>query len=1470
MESSFDFLAGYDKVKSFYDAARHNEKLYTLGLFSEELTNQRRLAEQIVKAILTHENYVIERTNTFAQNLTSLKRLSVDKRIVDILYAIKGQGNVTAHTLEDMSQEDGKESLLNMYKILLWYARNYAQIPVTVKPYIIPQGKESIYQTAERKLIYIQTADNSSGNWPAYKGLEKIGDASITSFELDGRPNSEDLRKIADDRINQYMRTAGVPHLLQWAELAFRKSDNTWFRDHDVHAVLRRSHIKKTEITEGNEWFETDVETARRAITAVKEGRSSLDLKGHVKPVTITLRPEQKEAVAKTKKVFAKSNRMLWNAKMRFGKTLSALQLVKECKFNHVLIMTHRPVVSDSWYDDFKKLGMPDAGYLYGSKGEGEPLEKLAYLQKPFVYFASIQDLRGSKVFGGIVADKNEIMTKIPWDLVIIDEAHEGTQTELAQKVIAGVVKENTRLLELSGTPFNLLDSYEENQVYTWDYVMEQQAKAQWDIDHPDAPNPYIGLPKVNMFTFEIQYQFKDKSFIDIYDKSFNFREFFRVNEEGRFVYEEKVKQFLDNITTPSSTTHYPFSTKEFRNELRHTLWLMPSVKAAKAMKTLMENHPVFGMEYTIINVVDDGDSDIAATESDLTRVREAITDKPWQTKTITLTVRKLTTGVNVKEWTGVIFLSNTNSSMQYLQAAFRAQTPYSDAVQGMKTNCYIFDFAPDRALTVMADSSRLHTGVGKRVTTKQKEEMGRLLNFLPIIGESGNGMKEFKVDEMLTQLKRAYAEKAVRTGFDDDSLYSDELLMLDNVDLKDFNHLKALVGTTAAEKKPAKIDINKQGLSEEEYEQAEKAKKKKKKERTPEEQAAIDRENALKKQKKAMISILRSISIRIPLMIYGANIAFEDDVSMDTFVQIVDDQSWAEFMPKGVTKELFLRFKKYYDAEVFIEAGHIIRRKVKELDKEDPLERTKELAEIFGTFRNPDKETVLTPWRVVNLHLGKVFGGYSFYDQNFMYTTTDGQDATHDIKTPLTDIVFHEDTHILEINSKTGLYPLYVTTTLYNRQFQKMNADQAGKFTLADEQQIWANILKKNIFVIAKTPMAQMITKRTLAGYHDYDMNVAYVDHLLETLRTSISDGVKLVKGAFGKNMKFDAVVGNPPYQDTTKGDNDTFAPPIYNYFMDLSYKLSDRVTLITPARFLFKAGKTPKDWNDKMLADKCFKVIFFEQDSAKVFPRTDIKGGVVITYRDAKQKKKSIAETYFPAGIYIPFDDMISIMHKVVDNQEFTSFSKIVSPRTAYRFTEKLHKEWPNAIKKLSKGHAYDVSSNIFERLPEIFSDELPIDDQKYIEILGRTNNQRVYKFIREDYISNNFNLNKYKIFIPKATGNGTFGETISSPTIGKPFVGSTETFISVGLFNTNKEAESALKYIKTKFVRAMLSILKVTQDNTLSKWELIPMQDFTPQSDINWTKPVPDIDQQLYRKYGLTQDEIDFIESHVQPME
>ena len=360
-------------------------------------------------------------------------------------------------------------------------------------------------------------------------------------------------------------------------------------------------------------------------------------------------------------------------------------------------------------------------------------------------------------------------------------------------------------------------------------------------------------------------------------------------------------------------------------------------------------------------------------------------------------------------------------------------------------------------------------------------------------------------------------------------------------------------------------------------------------------------------------------------------------------------------------------------------------------------------------------------------------------------------------------------------------------------------------------------------------------------------------------------ADISKLFKGLKkrGKGMKFDFVIGNPQYQDNTLGDNATYAPPIYHMFMEASYTVADRVELIHPARFLFNAGSTPKDWNKKMLNDEHFKVLFYEQDSSKVFSNTDIKGGVVVSYRDNTQDYGAI-ETF------TPFLELNSILKKILKATDFKSMSEIVITRTAYRLTDKMHADHPEAMSQLSKGHAYDMSTNIFDRLPQIFYDEKPNDGQEYIQILGREKNSRVYKYIRKDYVNNVKNLYNFKVFMPKAMGSGAFGEVFSNLLIGSPAKGNTETFISIGIFDSEICAENTRKYISTKFARSLLGILKTTQDITPEKFKFVPLQDFTPTSDINWSKSIAEIDQQLYKKYGLTPDEIKFIETHVKEME
>lgn len=350
---------------------------------------------------------------------------------------------------------------------------------------------------------------------------------------------------------------------------------------------------------------------------------------------------------------------------------------------------------------------------------------------------------------------------------------------------------------------------------------------------------------------------------------------------------------------------------------------------------------------------------------------------------------------------------------------------------------------------------------------------------------------------------------------------------------------------------------------------------------------------------------------------------------------------------------------------------------------------------------------------------------------------------------------------------------------------------------------------------------------------------------------------------------MKFDFVIGNPPYQEETVGDNETYAPQIYHKFMDCAYGVANVTELIHPARFLFNAGSTPKAWNQKMLDDPHFKVLFYEADSKKVFPNVSLPGGIAITYHDERFDFGAI-------GTFTIFPELNSILQKVHHHPDFSKLSAIVITRTAYRLTDKLHSDYPQAINQLSNGHAHDMSTNIFERLPQVFFDEQPNDGSDFIRIIGREGGKRVYKFIRSDYVNRVVNLFKYKIILSKADGaSGTIGNPVparimGSPSIEPPGTGSTESFFSIGAFETLSEAESALKYVKTKFARIMLGVLKTTQDITPQKWAHVPMQDFTSSSDIDWSKTTAEIDRQLYKKYGLDETEIRFIETYVKEMD
>ncbi len=1333
---------------------------------------------------------------------------------------------------------------------------------------------EKFKNTHSYKLIYIYTIPYADHN-----GMVKVGETTLDSA-ADPKtllPNCKELNKAARDRIKGSLGTASVQYDLKHTELALReqKGQLESFSDKTVHRVLLNSGIKrgKPNGETGFEWFKTTVDVAKNAIQAVKEGRQTLTGKDFKEArVAIDFREEQKDAIKQTIKAFKSHNEMLWYAKMRFGKTLTALEVVRQLQYRRVIIATHRPVVNDGWGTDFKKIffeGNSKNNYTYFGKiaesdkdsaqsdaGNDKHLAQLDKGGKHFIYFTSIQDLRGSQRVGGKF-NKNNAVFDLDWDLIIIDEAHEGTQTSLGDDVIKKLRKEKTKILSLSGTPFNLLDKYTEANTYTWDYVMEQKRKLEWDLMHHGDHNPYADLPQMHIYTYDLSAKLKAYVSDEYGSKAFNFREFFRVHvsgaQEGRFVHEKDVEAFLNLLVQNDANSEYPYATSAYRNIFRHTLWMIPGVKEARALSELLRKHPVFGSdEFGIANVAGEGDDyeDTHAKDA-LNLVRNTIEKNRYS---ITLSCGKLTTGVTVPEWTAVFMLSGSYSTAasQYLQTIFRVQS--AGCIEGkQKTDCYVFDFAPDRTLKVLSETVHLSRKPGKS-DVKRRQAMQEFLNFCPVISIAGSKMTAYSVNSMMEQLKQIYAERAVNSGFDDESIYNDELLKLDHLAAEQFNKLKDIIGASKASAKKDSVVVNDKGLTQAELEKAEAEDNDDQPgPPTPEELERRRKMREAREARKKAIDILRGISIRMPLLIYGADVELDEEIDIDDFVKIVDDSSWAEFMPAGVTKEIFATFTKYYDRDIFIAAGKRIRRLAAEADCGSPTVRVHKLAEVFSKFKNPDKETVLTPWRVVNLHLSETIGGWNFFKDN-------KEDTPHFVEqAETTATIFRKDGKVLEINSKTGLYPLYVAYSFYRQQLDgKLEKDYEPEHL----QAVWDTVIRENVYVICKTPMAKSITARTLRGYRPVKVNTHYFEDLINMLKNKPNQfKKKVLKGSYwGKKeveMKFDAVVGNPPYQEMTEGTSDK---PVYNHFMDMSFSLSDRATLITPARFLFGAGKTPKEWNEKILSDKHLKVVYYTPNSTDVFPNVDIKGGVTITYRDSSTDFGAI-------GAFSPYPELQSILKKVSSAKEFQSIRDDIYLQNKFNLMN-LYADFPHLRNRIgSQGKEQRFTTSIFE-LTEVFKDRRENKDD--IEVLGLIKNVRIRRFINKKYCQKHENLLKYKILVPKSNGTGAIGEVLSTPVIGQPVIGHTQTFLSIGKFETEEEAKACYKYICSKFARCMLGVLKVTQDNPPDTWAYVPLQDFTDASDIDWSKTIPEIDQLLYQKYNLSQEEITFIESKIKPME
>ncbi|HFR3894956.1 TPA: DEAD/DEAH box helicase family protein [Streptococcus suis] len=593
-----------------------------------------------------------------------------------------------------------------------------------------------------------------------------------------------------EQRIKEQTHTAGIEPSILWQQEAryIEEPDKGKpFKDHDFHQFLNFHAIERRPKTE---WFYFNGHPEQANHLFDKFVRHDVSGYQPGEQVDYQLRQEQEEAVQQTLTYIqtnqdARKKEFLWNAKPRFGKTLATYDLVKRLNCDRVLIVTNRPAIANSWFDDFHQFIAGTTSYKFVSESDSlkgrpalsrEDFHKLLFTEEDAkeIAFLSLQDLKGSKYFGGAY-DKLQWVAKTQWDLLVIDEAHEGVDTEKTDVAFHQIQRNFT--LHLSGTPFKALakGKFSENQIYNWSYADEQAAKQDW-LSSSEQENPYENLPQLNMFTYQMSKMIADRvrdgaDFgSETVDFAFDLNEFFATNESGTFIHEREVKEWLNTLT---SNEKYPFSTRELRREIKHSFWLLDRVASAKALKGLLEDHPTFD-RYKIVLAAGSASQreaeDTEANGKSLDMVRKAIAEHDY---TITLSVGQLTTGVTIPEWTAVLMLSNLQSPALYMQAAFRAQNPYS-WVEGdkvyRKERAYVFDFAPERTLSLFSDFANnlsLATAGGAGTSQTREENIRNLLNFFPVIAEDREGkMVEIDAQAVMTIPSQIRAAEVIKRGF--------------------------------------------------------------------------------------------------------------------------------------------------------------------------------------------------------------------------------------------------------------------------------------------------------------------------------------------------------------------------------------------------------------------------------------------------------------------------------------------------------------------------------------------------------------------------------------------------------------------------------------------------------------------------------------------------------------------------------
>lgn len=1212
------------------------------------------------------------------------------------------------------------------------------------------------------------------------------------------------------------------------------------------------------------------------------------------------LRVSQYDAVPKNYLLFAV---------MRFGKTFVALESAKALDANLTVVVSAKADVKSEWkknlesHIDFEGYKFLDSDDL---ESNDTAIQDVLDSDERVVLFLTLQDLNGTDI-----KEKHKQLFDKTVDVLIVDESHFGARAQSYGQVIhkwVGTGKKRklkkfdayeeqivddkedndevkglknvkainaSYTLHLSGTPYRILlgNEFDDQKQIVGKVQFEDilDEKAKWYetfLEEPEWKNPYFGFPQMVRFAFNLSDAAMSKlNALTFEGKTSQLNELFgplsKVKDEDqhlKFKYEDDVLNILKSLDgSESSKSIFPVLNYEKIKDgkmAHHIVMVLPYKASCDAMAELLSTHKdefINFCDYEVINIA--GHDSIfnnrgkPATEKIKTKITELSKEGK---KTINLTVNKMLTGVTVPQWDTMIFLKDTQSPQEYDQAIYRLQSPYITtqydndgnivSKKDLKPQTLLIDFSPNRMMSIEQYKAFIFSASeGGAGNDKVEQSLKRQMNSSPVITMNAEKLTQIQPADVLKYVAAYSSEKGI---IEEASEISVDLSILENSLLREVIDSENEIGG----KSGLKFNQNKEGEDESNEDDVNVGN-----DNDDSEDDSDDQDESTGNETNFGEDTTEEEKLEKKVQNYYLRILFyaflSEETEINNLTDVIDsydnNQRLAHHI--GLEKNV-LEILAQELRQPFVRSN--LDNKISNANAllaDDTVKVSEKVARAIQSFKRISESEVFTPRCITELMIDCVFTDMDLSDFN------------------------ERPKKFIDLASKSGIYLL----VLYEKLL---------------ENEVNDDIARDSLYAVATSPIAYEFTRKVFELMHfpvenilDIDCASSY-DLIDEDKRRSSAEKLKKYFFKGDENMKFDVVVGNPPYQDEVTTNNRK--TPIYPYFYDLSYKIAKKSVLITPARFLFNAGLTSKAWNKKMLNDEHIKVLFYEDDASNVFPNTDIKGGVAIVYRNED-------EDFGIIGQFVKNDDIRALYIRIHKNK-FTPFSSImIGGRADFLMNEKFHKAYPKAKDDLLKaiqetaskkgnniptalapGSDNEIVTSTLEVLSYAFVPEKSADDKNCIEVVGVINNKRVSGWVNRDYLTTrrpkNNNIDYYKVFVPKSMGSGKFGESISEPLVGYQGTTSTPTFLRIGMFDTELEAKNCAKYIKTKFARAMLGIKKITQDNPVPVWENVPLQDFTSNSDIYWTKSIPEIDKQLYKKYGLNHSEINFIEEQVKGME